>query len=169
MESLEPLTRIKQWADKYKYALMVILLGLGLMVLPATQSEPEADLPLPTEPIQVENLEEKLESILSKISGAGEVEVLLSIRTGEQTHYQTDIDRDEGSSLRENTDTVLVDQGSGQETGLVSRTDPPVYLGAVVVCQGAGNAQVRLAIVEAVKCATGLGADAITVVKMESS
>lgn len=168
MESLEPLARVKKWVEKYKYALMVILLGLGLMVLPATQSEPEADLPLPTEPIQ-EDLEEKLESILCKISGAGKVEVLLSIRTGEQTHYQTNIDRDEGSSLRENTDTVLVDQGSGQETGLVSRTDPPVYLGAVVVCQGAGNAQVRLAIVEAVKCATGLGADAITVVKMESS
>lgn len=168
MESLEPLARVKQWAEKYKYALMVILLGLGLMVLPTTRSEPEADLPLPTEPIQ-EDLEEKLESILCKISGAGKVEVLLSIRTGEQTHYQTNIDRDEGSSLRENTDTVLVDQGSGQETGLVSRTDPPVYLGAVVVCQGAGNAQVRLAIVEAVKCATGLGADAITVVKMESS
>ena len=38
--------------------------------------------------------------------------------------------------------------------------------GAAVVCDGAGSAQVRLAIVEAVSAYTGLGSDKITVLTM---
>ena len=43
----------------------------------------------------------------------------------------------------------------------------PEYLGAVVVCQGANDVQVRLAVVEAVSKVTGLGADKISVLKMK--
>jgi hypothetical protein len=42
-----------------------------------------------------------------------------------------------------------------------------VYQGAVVLCQGAADAAVRLAVVEAVSKATGLGADKICVLKMK--
>ena len=44
----------------------------------------------------------------------------------------------------------------------------PVYQGAVVVCEGAERAAVRLAIVEAVSSLTGLGSDKISVIKMKS-
>ena len=56
---------------------------------------------------------------------------------------------------------------NGKESGLVQRVDPPKYLGAVIVCQGADKAAVKLAIVEAVSKATGLGADQISVLKMK--
>jgi len=39
--------------------------------------------------------------------------------------------------------------------------------GAAVVCQGAGNASVRLAVMEAVRCYTGLTSTEITVFKMK--
>ena len=53
------------------------------------------------------------------------------------------------------------------ETGLVHQINPPVYLGAVVLAQGADNPVVKLSIVEAVSKVTGLGADKISVLKMQ--
>ena len=50
----------------------------------------------------------------------------------------------------------------------MTRETYPVYLGAVVVCQGAGSGGVRLAVTEAVAALTGLPADRITVVQWDS-
>jgi len=49
----------------------------------------------------------------------------------------------------------------------VQQVNPPTYLGAVIVCQGADSASVRLAIVSAVGSVTGLSTDKITVLKMK--
>ena len=83
---------------------------------------------------------------------------MLTEASGEEIIYQTDGER---------ADTVLVTDESRREQGLVRTRQPPVYRGAIVVCTGADSAAVRLAIVEAVANVTGLGADKITVLKME--
>ena len=154
--------------QKYRHACIVLLIGLGLMLLPTGGN---AHAP-PEEPAVIQvpetDLESRLSAILSRVSGAGEVEVLLTVRTGSEVLYQTDGNSDTGDSTsRTSTSTVIVEDSSRQEIGLVRRTDPPVYQGAVVVCQGAEDPKVALAIVEAVSCATGLGADQIKVVKMK--
>ena len=48
---------------------------------------------------------------------------------------------------------------------VVTEQTYPVYQGAVVVCQGAGDSGVHLAVVQAVSVLTGLGSDKITVVQ----
>ena len=155
-------------AGKYKHAIIVLLVGLGLMLLPTGAKDSPAPEPIPVTRTENNDLESKLSAILSRVRGAGEVEVLLTVRTGGETLYQTDEDSGTGESeSRKRLSTVIVEDASNQELGLVRRTDPPVYQGAVVVCQGADDPQVKLAIVEAVSCATGLGADQITVVKMK--
>lgn len=168
MDSLIPMEKIRRIAAKYKHALLVLLLGLGLMLLPLGGGEADREEPKPAAVETVpESLEQRLEAILSRISGAGQVSVLLTQRTGEEILYQEDTQKETtGDSSRVSTDTVLSDNDQGRETGLVRRVDPPVYLGAVIVCQGADDPKVRLAIVEAVRCATGLGANQISVVKM---
>ncbi len=140
---------------KYKYAALVILAGLMLLLLP--EGEKEAP-PVPTESREV-TLEESLAALLSQVQGAGKTRVLLTELRGEQILYQTD-DTDSRST------TVLVSEGNREETGLIRQRIPPVYQGAVVVCQGAENAGVRLAIVSAVMSVTGLTSDKITVLKM---
>ena len=89
---------------------------------------------------------------------------MLSIREGEETVYQTDEDRSNEDIRR---DTVLVTASGREETGLIRQITPPVYRGALVLCQGADNATVRLALVEAVMSITGLTSDCITVLKMK--
>ena len=92
------------------------------------------------------------------------MQVLLTEEAGRQTLYQTDIQSDES---RRTEDTVLVEDASRRETGLVRQTLEPKYRGAVVLCQGADQPSVRLAVVEAVRCVTGLGADRISVLNMK--
>lgn len=151
---------------KHKYAIIVLLVGIILMTFPSFEKkspQPEADV----EPVKKLTTEEKLSVILSKISGVGAVEVLLTSVTGEEIIYQTNGEETSDQQMHKvNTDTVTVTDKERNQTGLVRQINPPVYLGVVVVCQGADNPTVQLAVVDAVSKATGLGANKISVLKM---
>ncbi len=159
MDSIAPKQRINAIFGKYKYPILVLLVGLGLMLLPGREVSEPAPVPVET----ADTLERRLEALLSQIQGAGQVRVLLTEDTGRETVYQTDIQADDSSRSE---DTVLVEDSARNETGLVRRTLEPKYRGAVILCQGADAAHVKLAIVEAVRCVTGLGADQISVQKL---
>ena len=147
---------------QYRYVVLLLMLGVLLMLLPKKQeTEPEAPVSVPD---SVDSLEEDLARILTRIRGAGRVEVLLTEYAGTETLYQTDADRT-ADSLRE--DTVVVSDRERGESGLVRQVIPPRYMGAVVVCQGGDNPAVKLAILEAVSRATGLKSNQISVLKMK--
>ena len=154
---------------KYKYVWIVLLVGILLMLIPGPadkESETQSHV-TESEPIQ-DNIEVRLENLLSEVAGAGQVRVLLSVSQGEQTIYQTDSSY---SQTDKNTDsrtqTILVTDSQRNETGLVHQRIPPKYLGAIILAQGADNPVVKLEIVEAVGKVTGLGADRISVLKMQ--
>ncbi len=99
------------------------------------------------------------------MEGAGKVTVALTVKSGMEQVPVTDRSTsvtERGNSLEEKT--VVIGTGSGQEVAVrVQRC--PEFLGAVVVCQGGGRADVRLLLTQAVSALTGLGADRITVCK----
>ena len=161
MEGSTPKQRINELWVKYKYPILVVFVGLGLMLLPSKTE------PAPEQPVQIQqeqDLELRLAAILSQIDGVGRVQVLLTEESGRETLYQTDTQTD---TDRRTEDTVLVEDASRMETGLVRQTVEPKYRGAVILCQGADHPSVRLAVVEAVRCVTGLGADRISVLNMK--
>ena len=163
---MEKLTKkLPKLLEKYKYALLIVLLGLCLLAIPGKKT---ASTPAATEALAVsDTTQEELEAILAAIQGAGKVRVMLTEAVGQQTIYQTDEDSDTGESTQSvRRDTVIVSDSARGESALVAQVNPPQYLGALVVCQGADSAAVRLAIVEAVSKVTGLGANRISVVKM---
>ena len=151
---------------QYRYVVLVILVGLFLMVLPESKGETKSEIPCVETEIQ--SLQDSLAHILSQIQGAGKVQVLLTEAGGAETHYQFNEDianTAESGDIRR--DTVLVTNADREENGLIRKIDPPIYQGAIVVCQGADSAAVRLAIVDAVANATGLSSDHISVLKMK--
>ena len=155
--------RIQDFLKRYWYVALVLAVGLILMAIPSDIEE--AEVSEQTVLSAVPALQEELEQILTQICGAGKVKVLLTESCGAQTVYQTDQDtRGEGSG---NLKTVIVTDADRNQKGLIYRIDPPVYLGAVIVCQGGDSAAVKLAIVEAVSSVTGLSTDRITVLKMK--
>lgn len=154
--------QIVEYIVKYRNAIVIVLAGIFLMMLPGTKEQKNQE-PQKAEQIQV-GLEESLAEILSHLSGAGTVEVLLTQAEGEKIIFQTD---EELSADKKRNQAVLITNSDREETGLVRQINPPKYLGAIVACQGADNAAVRLAIVEAVVSVTGLTSDRITVLKMK--
>lgn len=159
--------RTAAWAKKYRYVVIVLLVGILLMVLPQREENTgEGQATSSTE--ETISMEERLEEILSAVEGAGSVRVLLTERAGESILYQTDEDSSQsGESSSRRSSTVLVTGTDRTDEGLVRQVNPPEYLGAVVVCQGGNDPKVCLAITEAVSRVTGLGADRISVLKMK--
>lgn len=148
---------------KYKYVILVILLGLALMSIPPvsqTDTVDEAD-PIPNE----QNMAEKLEDILGKIEGVGKVRVMLTQASAEETVYQQDEDRSNNGDIR--LETVIISDENRSQQGMIRTVTPPTYLGAVIVCQGAQHDSVKLAVVQAVASLTGIGTDRIIVLKMK--
>ena len=170
MEIKDLLRRITDFLKKYRYAAIVLVIGIALMVLPVPSGDSwenvEEKKTVPTE-LSI-SMEDRLEKILSQIDGAGRVEVMLTIAFGEEKLYQYDEDTsvsDTANSIRKTVVTVTDSQRN--ETGLIRQTNPPVYMGAVIIYQGAENPTIKLAIVDAVSKATGLGANEISVLKMK--
>ena len=168
MERIDIGYTIVEIIKKYRYVVLVLAIGILLMLLPEGKKDTVTDPNGLQETTDEDNPEKKLEQILSKIKGAGEVAVMLTYASGAETVYQTDQDVSQGEkSKSDKIDTIIITDAERNQAGLIQRVDPPVYLGAVIVCQGADNPSVKLSIVEAVSRATGLSTDKICVLKMK--
>ncbi|MBQ2893713.1 MAG: hypothetical protein IJE24_06215 [Oscillospiraceae bacterium] len=163
---MELTEKIMGWVRKYRFVLLVLLVGIALMLIPYGRTEETEASTAPQTPTQPD-ISRELSQILSQIDGAGEVSVMLTVRTGTSTVYQTDDTLTTGDSGSERKDTVIVTDENRGQTGLVQHIVYPEYRGAIIVCQGADNVQVRLSIMEAVARITGLGMDKISVLKMK--
>ena len=146
---------------------MIFLVGIVLMLFPTDSKKTEQQsVPVQEQPkSETLLLEEQLSALLSQLAGAGKVQVLLTEATGQQTDYQEN--RDTSQSETTKTSTVIVSGSTRGQEGLICQVNPPTYLGAVVLCQGADLPSVRLSITEAVANATGLGYHKISVLKMK--
>lgn len=164
----------KIW-DRYKYAALVALIGAGLLLWPGfgefssagreSGKTQETRVNWDTQAVQRE-----MEEILGAMSGVGQVKVMLTVDSdGErqlaqdtQLSYSGNTAAPEDYSRR--SETVLVDS---RDEPVVVRTMYPTYRGALVVCQGGGSAEVRLAVTEAVSALTGLPSARVTVAKWQ--
>ena len=146
---------------------MIFLVGIVLMLFPTdSKKTAQQSVPVQEQPkSETLLLEEQLSALLSQLAGAGKVQVLLTEATGQQTVYQENRDTSQSETIK--TSTVIVSGSTRGQEGLVCQVNPPTYLGAVVLCQGADLPSVRLSITEAVANATGLGYHKISVLKMK--
>ncbi len=154
---------------KYRYPILVLLIGIVLMTLPQKRKT-EPPVPPASAPSTVQtDITRDLTEILVQIKGVGKVKVMLTIAKGESNIYQSDenISTAEGGSSTIHKDTVIITDADRNQHPLITHVESPEYQGAIIVCQGADQPEVKLAIVEAVSKITGLGADRISVLKMK--
>lgn len=157
--------------DKYKYALILCICGLVLVCVSGGEGTKETD-PQGNELLaDVGALEARLETSLGKISGVGKVSVVLTAKSSSAAVYAYDEDQTIRQSENERTadstqSMVFSGSGSGQQP-ICIQTLEPEYRGALIVCEGAASAAVRLEVTRAVAALTGIGSDHIVVSKMK--
>ena len=156
--------------DKYKFVILVVVAGAVLLLWPGgkvvknTASSAQA--------AEARDLETEMEEILSKIAGVGQVQVMLTEDADGEKQLAQDTELSYSGSTKapedysRSSEVVLADSG-GEDTVVVTRQQYPTYRGALVVCQGGDQADVRLAVTEAVAALTGLSSDRVTVAKWQ--
>ena len=127
-----------------------------------------------------ENLEQKLESILSQIQGVGEVQVFINYSESSETVAM--YNENTKTSTTEETDTsggtrkvdskdsqkeLVYQEENGEKTPIIQKTIQPKIEGAIITAKGASNATVKTNIVQAVEAATGLATHKIQVFEMK--
>ena len=151
---------LRESLGRYRLVWLAILAGLVLLLLPSGRdretpaAQPEAAV------FDLSETEHRLGETLSRIDGAGEVTVLLSLRDGPKRVLAQN--RQEGG---ERTETVVLSRGGGSQETVTVQELSPGYQGALLVCEGGDDPRVRLALTQAVSALTGLGADKISISK----
>ena len=170
----------KKYLHKYKYLLIAALVGLLLLIWPFHTDSPAQAPPVTCDSTDSDvliplDMEERLEKLLSPAEGVGRVRVMLTLESGGSRTLACDTDASSDASSSDTTQSggnqvktshVILSDGSGGESTVTTREDAPVFRGAVILCQGADNAAVRLAVTQAVSALTGLRTDAIAVLQL---
>lgn len=186
---------MKEWIEKLKggrreQIVILFLAGLLLLVIampsePAPQKETEQQAAaaqteyVSARPDQARALEERLEEILSHVSGLGETKVMITLKSDGRKLVEKDMEHSEGkeeagtqegtvSSSQSNSEsTVYQKDAQGNEIPYVTEELEPEIEGVLVIAQGAGNASASAEITEAVMALFGVEAHKIKVMKME--
>lgn len=159
--------------QKYRYAWIVLLAGLIMMCVGAPGDAPterKQEQTAENHDFDLSVFQNDLQEKLSLIEGAGHVQLLLSLEGTEEIVYASNTrqtNTGEDNTSYESSLTVLSDGSYGEQPVRV-KSVCPTFRGAVVLCEGGDQTTVRLAITEAVSTACGLGADKISVLKMQS-
>lgn len=130
---------------------------------------------------QEENLEIKLENILEKINGVGNVDVMLTYTEStqiipvynktEKTTNTNESDAGGGTRKIEESDVsqeVVYQEKEGKGTIATQKTMSPKIEGAIITAQGAGNSTIKTNIIQAVEAATGLATHKIQVFEKQN-
>ncbi|MGN1014876.1 MAG: hypothetical protein ACI4PM_05915 [Butyricicoccus sp.] len=172
---------MKQWKtavgrlEKYKYFLVIIAVGVLLMVVSVPdsteQSSAESDSAA-SESFDLNQFEQQICDSLAAMDGVGRVEVMLSLESGEESVYASDVSRssqssgsDSSSENYQSTMSILSDGSYGEQPVLI-KNNYPTFRGAVVICDGADSSSVQLEITEAISSLCGISSDHISIVKM---
>lgn len=112
-----------------------------------------------------EDIEKRLTSIVSAISGAGRTEVMVTLASGDENVYAVKEKSSDGSKERE---YVVIDSNKN-ESGLLLKVIEPEIRGVAIVCEGADSAKVRQEIVSTVSAVLGISTNRISIAKIKSS
>lgn len=164
------LEKVLETLKKYRLPALVVLAGVVLMLLPTGTKTDKAEDTAEDESFSLTETEQRMAEVIGAIDGVGRVKVMLTLRSGETLSLAEDSSASQGSGgdVRRESQVLTVNRGSGKQEVVVTQRMYPVYQGAVVVCQGAGDSRVRLTVIDAVSVLTGLSSDKISVVKWKN-
>lgn len=147
-----------------KTLLIIFIVGMGLLLLPTNES-PEQKQIENTQYHSKEETEAELCAILSKIKGAGKVDVMITLEDNGATHYAQDEQSRSGNSEKTTEKNHVFSKKSSTEEPLIIRRTEPKISGILVCAEGAGNPQVKSNIISAASALLGIKSHRIEVLE----
>lgn len=167
-------TRQGERGDKKKPNMLIIWITAAAAVVLAISGfvggkEDKADLQsdgvVPSE--YAEQQEKKLETVLKRINGAGEVSVYININDGGEKVLARDnkskLSKDDGGKYSEESESLVTSGGSRSGEPYIVEEKVPEISGVLVVASGAASDKVRAEIYDAVRAVYGIAAHRIKV------
>lgn len=128
---------------------------------------------------ETDTLAQQLEAILAKIQGVGNVKVFINYsQTSEvvamynettKTSNTEENDTAGGNRKIQETDAqkeIIYQEQNGEKTPITQKVIKPKVEGAIITAKGAGNAEIKANIIQAVEAVTGLATHKIQVFEM---
>ena len=177
----------KKW-DKNQWTIL-ILAGILLMVvaIPTGDNKKEEEQNVMSEPAEStkekddyeRKMEKKLKDTLSKIEGAGKVDVMITLEDSGESVVEKDMEKETsdlnetdtagGSRTEKSTRTThaaVYSEQNSEKTPFVEKEKTPKVSGVLVVAEGGENTAVKQNISEAVMALFQIDVNRIKVVKM---
>lgn len=115
-------------------------------------------------------LEQKLESVLSQVKGAGQVKVMISLDGSPELKYAMDSDTKvsnstNGSTTSTSSESPILVGKNGSTSPLILTEILPKIKGVIVVSSGANDISIKLDILNSVSTLLGISTDKINVLK----
>lgn len=110
-----------------------------------------------------QQLEQRLETLLSQIDGVGEAQVLLTLDSTTEHVYARDTRQSEDSSGSDTEATIVLATSGSEKTAIEQSSLLPKVRGVAVVCDGAQRPEIKERVVNAVAAALGIGTSKIYV------
>ena len=162
---------IKELFSKYfgqimntKTLIVIFIVGIGLLLLPVGSKDEPKDIET-VQTVSKEDIEKEIEAILSKIKGAGRVDVMITLADDGTTYYA----QNERAQNTDDEKTVeknyVLSKSSNTEGPLVIKKTTPVISGILVCAEGAGNPQVKSDIISAASALLGIKSHRIEVLE----
>ena len=156
---------------------VLLALMLGILLLAAGKSFSFSEKDVVSSP-QKENqqmtlsadreTENRMAEILSKVEGAGQVDVMLTYRqTEEKAIAHNETREEDGAKLRTEQTAILLEDGDGATKPLILSERSPVVEGVVIAAQGADNPTVCAALNQAAQALLDVPAHKVAVLKMK--
>ena len=112
-----------------------------------------------------QQLEERLTGLISAMDGAGRAKVMVTLEAEEETVHAQDPERSRDSGGEASRSTHVL---AGGAAALVEAVLQPEVRGVAVLCEGGDQPGVQRRVTELVSALTGVGANHITVNKLQS-
>jgi len=165
--------------DKNKISKIILALGvLGIVLIFLSEIIPESENKELNEAKsniylsydREEQLEKRLEEMISKIHGAGKVSVMLTLDSSKEFFYASEITNESRETDTEKSNGteknfVIVDGENGEEP-LIIKVDEAKIRGVLIVCEGGDNSVVVEKIIDAVCAVLGISSNRVSVSKM---
>ncbi len=158
-------SKIKKLTDtkKGKIAVVSVLVLLAVFVYFLPQNSSKSKIESISNTTEEKTNEKKLEEVLSSIKGAGEVKVMITYFSSDETVTAMNSQKQTSTTTEttesgtrtsqttvENSTPMTVGSG-GSESAFVLKNNEPEIKGVIVVAQGAQNLSVRLELEKAVE------------------